>query len=202
MFSIISGVINYTVFNKDMNRLTGTEAIRYDRDLQNQHVYHYTMDEMAAVGQKIDIIYNNPEYQNKKNSEFSPDSLNTTPLSDEAYWKYLREYKALSIARHRTTDVKWYIDDLQKNGDLTELYSGTISKFSSDDVLVPLADVDNPKVQKIIMMFSKIKLPIYSEYNQGWAHFHKMRCYFSMDCRAYYYRRYRSSFLRRKKRGY
>lgn len=172
--SIVLPTFQYRTFTEEMELLTGIEAIHYDRDLQNQYAGQYTADELAPLYAEYKTIYNNPDYQRPAvggGYSFSLSDQNTTPLTDEAYYKYLNRYGVIASIGNRVKSLPLYIEDAKISGDLAELYEGAIVQSPDDDSLVPPADLENPIVQKVLGMYDNLNTSFYGEYHDGWESF-------------------------------
>ena len=167
-----SGIVpafQYETYTEDMELLHGLSAIKYDRELQNTYAGRLAMDELESLWRECQDIYSDPNYQ--RESGIAAGKGNTTPLTDEAYWKYLRRFGVISAVGTKTYISPLYIDDARKNGDLTELYLGSIVVLPSEDVLIPAADPNSPIVQRVIGMYDNLEYPLYGEYYAGWIDF-------------------------------
>lgn len=174
ILSILMPALQYKTFTEQLEPLTGIEAIHYDRDLQNQYAGQYTADELAPLYAEYEIIYNNPDYQRPTEGgvySFSSANGNTTPLTDEAYYKYLNRYGVIANNGNRTKFLPLYIEDAKISGNLAELYEGSIVQSPADDNLVPPADLENPTVQKVLGMYDDLNTSFYGEYISGWESF-------------------------------
>lgn len=172
--SILLPALQYKTFTEQMEPLTGIEAIHYDRDLQNQYAGQYTADELAPLYAEYEKIYNNPDYQRSTDEggySFSPADRNTSPLTDEAYYKYLNRYGVIASIGNRAKYLPLYIEDAKISGNLAELYMGSIVQSSAEDSLVPPADLENPIVQKVLGMYDDLDTSFYGEYLRGWESF-------------------------------
>lgn len=167
--SVIVPAFQYVCYTEDMEPLYGLSAIKYDRELQNTYAGRLTMDELESLCKERQDIYSNPNYQ--RQSETAAGKGNTTPLTDEAYWKYLNRFDVISRVAAKTYNAPLYIDDARESGDLTELYLGSIVVSPSEDVLIPAADPNSPIVQKVIGMYDNLEYPLYGEYYEGWTDF-------------------------------
>ena len=128
-FSIIFPALQYTTYTEEMEHLSGIEAIHYDRDLQNMYAGRYPLDELTSLYAECEMIYNNPDYQRSADGEgdsFSSASGNTTPLTDEAYYKYLNRYGLIALVESRTKYLPLYVEDAKTTGNLQELYYGIL----------------------------------------------------------------------------
>ena len=173
-FSLLFPALQYKTFTEQMEPLTGIEAIHYDRDLRNQYAGQYTADELAPLYAEYQTIYNNPDYQRTTDGDghsFSPADRNTTPLTDEAYYKYLNRYSVIASIGNRAKYLPLYIEDAKISGNLAELYMGSIVQSSAEDSLVPPADLENPIVQKVLGMYDDLDTSFYGEYLEGWVSF-------------------------------
>lgn len=174
VLSILLPALQYTTFTEQMEPLTGIEAIHYDRDLQNLYAGQYSTDELASLYAEYERIYNNPEYQRSTDGDgysFSLADRNTTPLTDEAYYKYLNRYGVIARIGNRAKSLPLYIEDAKISGNLAELYEGSIVQSSAEDSLVPPADLENPIVQKVLGMYDDLNTSFYGEYLDGWVSF-------------------------------
>lgn len=172
--SILLPVLQYRTFTEQMEPLTGIEAIHYDRDLQNLYAGQYTADEFAPLYAEYKKIYNNPDYQCSDNGDgysFSLSDQNTTPLTDEAYYKYLNRYGVIAKIGNRANALPLYIEDAKISGSVAELYEGSIVQSSAEDNLVPPVDLENPIVQKVLGMYDNLNTSFYGEYLDGWESF-------------------------------
>ena len=140
-----------------MENLTGLNAIQYDRDLRNMYAGRHTLEELTFLYNQKEAIYNNPAYQCSVNKDgmhsFSSASKNTTPLTDEAYYKYLNRYGVISAVGARTFYSPLYVEDLRTTGDLSEFYFRSIVQNPSEENLVPSPDPENPIVQKLLGLY-------------------------------------------------
>ena len=172
--SILLPALQYRTFTEQMEPLAGIEAIHYDRDLRNLYAGQYTADELAPLYAEYETIYNNPDYQRSTDGSgysFSPADRNTTPLTDEAYYKYLNRYGVIASIGNRAKYSPLYIEDAKISGNLAELYEGSIVQSSAEDSLVPPADLENPIVQKVLGMYDVLNTSFYGEYLEGWVSF-------------------------------
>ena len=173
-FSIIFPALQYTTYTEEMEHLSGIEAIHYDRDLQNMYAGWYPLDELTSLYAEYEMIYNNPDYQRSADGEgdsFSSAGGNTTPLTDEAYYKYLNRYGLIALVGSRTKYLPFYVEDAKTTGNLQELYYGSIVQSETEDVLIPPADLENPIVQKVLGTYANLQIPFYGEYSDGWESF-------------------------------
>ncbi len=159
----------YEIYTEDMEPLRGFAAIAYDRDLQNTYAGRLAPDELKALWTECQEIYSDPSYRREAGS--APGKGNTSPLTDEAYWRYLNRFGMISTVGARTYVSPLYIDDARKSGDLTELYLDGIVLSPAEDALIPAADADSPIVQKLIGMYDSLAYPLYGEYFDGWIDF-------------------------------
>lgn len=159
----------YEIYTEDMEPLRGFAAIAYDRDLQNTYAGQLTPDELETLWTECREIYSDPNYQ--REAGIAPGKGNTTPLTDEAYWRYLNRFGVISTVGARTYYSPLYIEDARKSGDLTELYLDGIVLSSAEDALIPAADPASPIVQKVIGMYDRLAYPLYGEYCDGWTDF-------------------------------
>lgn len=175
LFSVLQPVLQYTTYTEQMEKLVGLKAIQYDRDLQNIYAGRYTLEEITALYTEKEAIYNNPSYQRSTNKEnthsFSGNSGNTTPLTDEAYYKYLNRYGIISTVGARTFHNPLYVSDLRDTGDLSEFYFYSIVQNPAEESLVPSPDPLNPIVQKLLGLYDNLQYPLYGEYVYGWQDF-------------------------------
>ena len=172
--SILLPALKYKTFTEQMEPLIGIDAIHYDRDLQNQYAGQYTADELAVLYTEYETIYNNPDYQRSSDEagySFYPDTQNTTPLTDEAYYKYLNRYGVVARMGSRVKFLPLYIEDAKTSGNLVEFYQGSIVRLSSEDTLIPPADLANPVVQKVLGRYDDLNISFYGEYVNGWESF-------------------------------
>ena len=180
--SILLPALQYKTFTEQMEPLTGIESIHYDRDLQNLYAGQYTADELAPLYAEYERIYNNPDYQRSTDGggySFSLADRNTTPLNDEAYYKYLNRYGVIARIGNRAKSLPLYIEDAKISGNLAELYEGSIVQSPEDDNLVPPADLENPIVQKVLGMYDNLNTSFYGEYLDGWEScFYKFAIFF------------------------
>ncbi len=166
---VVVTAFQYVSYTEDMEPLHGLSAIKYDRELQNAYAGRLPLDELESLWQEIENIYSDPNYQ--RQSGIAAGKGNTTPLTDEAYWKYLNRSGVISRVAAKTYYSPLYIDDARKSGDLTELYLGSIVVSPLDSALIPAADPNSPIVQKVIGMYDNLEYPLYGEYYEGWADF-------------------------------
>ncbi len=159
----------YETYTEDMGPLHGLSAIGYDRELQNTYAGRLALDELEALYQEYQDICSDPKYQ--RQSEIAAGKGNKTPLTDEAYWRYLNRFGVISRVAAKTYYSPLYIDDARKNGDLTELYLGSIVVSPFESALIPAADPNSPIVQKVIGMYDGLEYPLYGEYYAGWTDF-------------------------------
>ena len=175
LFSVLQPALQYTTYTEQMEKLTGFKAIQYDRELQNMYAGRYTLEEITALYTEQKAIYNNPAYQRSTNKEgthsFSGNSGNTTPLTDEAYYKYLNRYGVVSTVGARTFHNPLYVSDLRVTGDLSEFYLYSIVQNPAEESLIPSPDPLNPVVQKLLALYDNLQYPLYGEYVDGWQDF-------------------------------
>ena len=98
--SVIVPAFQYETYTEDMEPLRGLSAIKYDRELQNTYAGRLPLDELELLYKEYQDIYSNPNYQ--RESEISAGKGNPTPLTDEAYWKYLNRFGVISSVAAKT----------------------------------------------------------------------------------------------------
>lgn len=86
---LVGSLLNFEMTDTSMHIRKGISAIEYDRTTQKQFAGEYTKDQATALLAEIDAIYNNPQY---KRTENQSTNNNPSPLTDEAYYKYLKQY--------------------------------------------------------------------------------------------------------------
>lgn len=171
-FSIMYQALRYTTYTEQMEYLSGIEAIHYDRDLQNMYAGQFTEERLASLYEEYEKIYNNPDYQRPTgNGGYSAESGNTTPLTDEAYYRHLNRYGVVALVGNRTKYIPLYVEDAKSTGNLQELYYGSIVQSRADENLIPPSNLENPVVQKVLSLYDNLQTPFYGEYSNGWASF-------------------------------
>lgn len=171
-FSVLYQALQYTTYTEQMERLSGISAIHYDRDLQNIYAGQFTEEELFSLYEEYEKIYTTPAYQRPADSGgYSSANGNTTPLTDEAYYRYLNRYSVIAKVRNRTKYLPLYVEDAKSTGNLQEFYYDSIVQSKADDSLVPPSDLENPVVQKVLSLYDNLHIPFYGEYSDGWESF-------------------------------
>lgn len=175
VFAVVQPALQTTVYTEQLERLKGLAAIRYERELQNQYAGQYTEEQLKELYEQMQAVYDEPAYQRPRAADggtaVSAAGGNTTPLTDEAYWRYLNRWGVVSVLGARTFYTPLYLEELRASGDLSEFYYGAIVQSPADDPLIPPPDPESPVVQKLLQMYEALPTPVYGEYVQGWQAF-------------------------------
>ncbi|GHU81077.1 hypothetical protein AGMMS49992_34240 [Clostridia bacterium] len=162
----ITTTFRYTVYDANLNELTGLSAIQYDRDQQNQYAGQYSDKETREIADKDFGIFDIPMPEYQLVEDENPDKA--PQLSDEFYWKYARPYEAVWYGAMRQNHFDEMIFPTLRSGDLTYLYQGSMLRFSTFNTnIFPSPGEDTLEAQRLFSMYEKVEKPLTIEFTKG-----------------------------------
>ncbi|GHV20515.1 hypothetical protein FACS189425_11160 [Clostridia bacterium] len=162
--NFITTTFGYTIYDTNLNKLTGLSAIRYDRDQQNQYAGKYSDEESVEIEKKAYEVFDKPEWQIGENEN----PTNPSRLTDETYWKYARPYEAVWYGTIRQNSFDDIIIPTLKSGDLTNLYYSSMLRFAQSNInMFPSPGEDTLEAQRLLSMYEKVEQPFTIEFTTG-----------------------------------
>jgi len=159
---LVGSLLTFEITDTNMNIHRGMSAIEYDRTTQKQFAGEYSTKEATALLAKIEAVNNNPQYKRMENQPAN----NPSPLTDEAYYKYLKKYDPVWTIINYQQAFPELITEVER-GDLFRIYQQK-AKSLDDMKNIPAPDPNNPVAQKLTVMYKNVKVPFYIDYIEGW----------------------------------
>jgi ABC-type transport system involved in multi-copper enzyme maturation permease subunit len=157
VYNFVGTTLRYTIYDSNLNRLTGIAAIRYDRDLQNQYAGQYAGAEAVEMWEQMSAVVENPKYRSGEGT-----------LTDEAYWKHFRQYETVWNGLSRQNDIENFIIPEIKSKGLINIYAISGARFFQfTDNWTPLLAATGPYSEKLLTMYENLEQPLMIEYNTG-----------------------------------
>lgn len=162
LIMLTGSLLTFEIIDSNMNTLRGMAAIEYDFTTQKQFAGDYSNEEAAALLAQIDAIFDNPKYTCPENQQAN----NPSPLTDEAYYKYLKKYDPIwTIINFQQAFPKLMAEVEQ--GNLRQVYQYR-ARSMNDMKDIPAPDPNHPVAQKLTQMYKKVHLPYHIDYIEGW----------------------------------
>ncbi|MBU5675071.1 hypothetical protein KQI88_01395 [Alkaliphilus sp. MSJ-5] len=159
---LVGSLLTFQIIDSDMNIRKGMSAIEYDRTTQKQFAGEYTNMEAKALLAEIEAVCNNPQYRRTENQPAN----NPSPLTDQAYYKYLKKYDPIWTIINYQQAFPELIAKVER-GDLFQIYQHN-AKSLDDMKDIPDPDLNNPVAQKLTVMYKNVEIPFHIDYIEGW----------------------------------